>query len=384
MIRNRNSCLLVCAIFVVLFATQSGFSQKLKLPFRAKAKKTTGQLGYLQANHGPWLVMCASFSGDTAEQDARRLATDLQRRRLNCYLYRQNFDFSGTFLGKGWATHTGPDQKLQPKKMKVANHSEVNEVAVLVGDFTSIDSPDAQKTLKMIKTLSAGDLKNTGDIEKSQSFKQWKDQFKRTAGNETKKPKGPLGAAFLIANPLLPEDYLKQKGMDEFVLKMNRNLKHSLFDCPEKYSVRVATFRGFFTVNAKEMEEHEKKHNWLKKSGKADPDSKSLKAMEDALLLTQELRRRGVEAYQFHDRVESYVCVGSFDHIKQNGKLNEEIIKVILAFKAEERDVSGYSNAMKPKSLNSKKLRKRKIYFDAQPVPVLVPRKSVKTAMNTR
>ena len=49
---------------------------------------------------------------------------------------------------------------------------------------------------------------------------------------------------FLTTNPLLPRDYFVPKGLDKFVVDMNKGVKHSLLDCKGQYSVKVATFTG--------------------------------------------------------------------------------------------------------------------------------------------
>ena len=357
---------LVALVLLVSISSQ-GFSQ-LKLPFR-KAKNTQGQIQSLQTNHGPWLIMCASFSGDSAEQDAKRLAMELQRHRLHTYLYKHEFNYSGAIHGIGWQKHESAHQKMAPKKMKVANKPVVNEVAVLVGDFSTLDSSKAQKTLQFLKTLQPDSLKNAkNSVDTSQNLREWRDYFKRISKTSEQKTKGPLGAAFLIANPLLPDEYLRREGLDEFVLKMNRGAKHSLLKCPKIYSVRVASFRGKSTFESTDIE-----------TGAAE---RMAIAADNAHLLTKELRKRGLEAYLFHDRFESYVCVGAFDYISQNGKNNPEMVKVINAFKADIEDLN-VPNAIRPKALLTKKLRERKVVFDAQPVPVLVPRKSTRTAMRS-
>jgi len=49
----------------------------------------------LTESNGPWLVMCTSFAGPTAEQQAHDLVLELrQRYRLEAYSFRQTLDFS--------------------------------------------------------------------------------------------------------------------------------------------------------------------------------------------------------------------------------------------------------------------------------------------------
>ena len=71
---------------------------------------------------------------------------------------------------------------------------------------------------------------------------------------EGRKQNGPLANAFITRNPLLPEDYFVPKGgLDELVVKMNKNVKYSLLDCPGKYTVQVAHFTGEVILNQNEI-----------------------------------------------------------------------------------------------------------------------------------
>ena len=88
------------------------------------------------------------------------------------------------------------------------------------------------------------------------------------------------------------------------------------------------------------------------------------------------LRERGVEAYEFHDRTESIVTIGSFDYEGkplQNGTIEiaPEILKTINDYKAVQRALPGQSAVgLQPRMLAG-------ITFDVQPVPIPVPRRSV-------
>ncbi|MCA9204891.1 MAG: hypothetical protein KDA59_17675, partial [Planctomycetales bacterium] len=69
------------------------------------------------------------------------------------------------------------------------------------------------------------------------------------------------------------------------------------------YTVQVATFGGEVTVDPNKVE---------KLSNSRDASDKLVVAADKAHRLTLALRRRGVEAYEFHDRFASIVTVGSF------------------------------------------------------------------------
>ena len=49
----------------------------------------------LTESHGPWLIMCTSFAGPTAEQQAHDLVLELRQRfKIEAYSFRQTFDFT--------------------------------------------------------------------------------------------------------------------------------------------------------------------------------------------------------------------------------------------------------------------------------------------------
>ena len=122
--------------------------------------------------------------------------------------------------------------------------NEVRELAVLVGDFTSIDDPQAQQTLERIKSLQP-DALNVDADQTAQSMaevRRWQEAVLEKLGKSQKR--GPMGQAFFTRNPLLPREYFVPKGVDPFVAKMNAGVEHSLLECPGKFTIQVATFRG--------------------------------------------------------------------------------------------------------------------------------------------
>ena len=64
----------------------------------------------------------------------------------------------------------------------------------------------------------------------------------------------------------------------------------------------------------------------MKQNNESLRESKLVEAAKKAHVLTVEFRKLGVEAYEFHDRCESYVCIGSFDWVarEDSGSANSE------------------------------------------------------------
>jgi hypothetical protein len=183
---------------------------------------------------------------------------------------------------------------------------------------------------------------------------------------------GPLARAFITRNPLLPDEYFVPKtGLDELVVKMNKNVEHSLLDCPGKYTVQVAHFTGEVILNQGEIRA-------IESGAEAGPESTKqglAKAAEKAHELTVALRMKGWEAYEFHDRYASLVTVGSFDSVgtpRADGKveINPQVHRIMQIFGGKSKKVPGGEDVTQPESLVG-------ICFDVQPLPVEVPRRSI-------
>jgi len=282
----------------------------------------------LTQNNGPWLIMVASFDGANAGKQAHALADELRTRyKLKAYVHDRTFDYTDSKNpGRGLDKYGAPVRTRYRQE-------QTRAFAVLVGDFQSIDDPVAQRTLKRVKTLPSKVLEN--DVPDSPM-----DEVRQFSSNMVAKlsgRRGPMNRAFFARNPLLPLEYFVPKGVDEFIAKMNRGVEHSLLDCPGRYTVQVATFRGKTVLQSgTEQPKETGGVGWLWGKSKSDP---LVEAAENAHLLTEELRQHGYEAYEFHDRTESYVTIGSFDHVGDrlpNGQLapTREIQQIIQTFGA--------------------------------------------------
>ncbi len=319
----------------------------------------------LTDNDGPWLILAASFAGDGARREAHDLVIELRKEfHLPAYLHSRRFDFTGTVEGRGISANR------TPKKMRYDKAGVFDEYAVLVGNFRSVDDPKLQKTLRQIKYARPTCL--TGKKATTQRFAGLRHLHRMVNQDEKKHRKGPMGTAFACPNPLLPPEYFAPKGIDSFVLKMNKGVENSLLQCKGKYSVRVATFRGNIVLDQRKVQE-------IEQGGRMK--SRLEEAAIRAHTLTKALRKQGVEAYEFHDRYESYVTVGSFDWVgrpRDDGKqeMNPSIVRVIQRF-APVRAPVGASRGQMVAGLQPRSLEG--IPFDVQPWPVEVPRRSIAT-----
>ncbi|MEI7781475.1 MAG: hypothetical protein WCJ18_06070 [Planctomycetota bacterium] len=304
----------------------------------------------LAENDGPWLVLATTFRGEGAREDARNLVQELRRdHKLKAYTLEKSFNYTGKQQGLGLK----PDGT--PKKMRFANSEEVVEVAVLVGDFASFDDARGQKMLARIKGLHPKSLSGTSG--KSQSFSD----FRKMIGLDRNAAKGPMHLAFVIPNPLLPEDFFTRQQVDKFVIEMNADVTHSLLDCPGRYTVRVATFTGAGTFDQKVIDGGD---------DGAKLESRLVEAAEKAHRLTKALRRSGWQAWEFHDRESSIVCVGSLQQLASPGAngapaVNPEITRIVRELGPDPAKLA--TGAIMPRSIDG-------IMLDVQLKPVDVPR----------
>jgi hypothetical protein len=255
------------------------------------------------------------------------------------------------------------------KTMRYYNDKKFDEIAVLVGHFESVNDHRLDKTLDKIRFARPECLDVSKNRSTTQRFIGLRELQRRLTPDKEERQRGPMGKAFVTRNPLLPKEYFTPNGLDPLVEKMNRDVEYSLLKNPARYTVRVATFRGASTMKLDEMSQASKKR----------PSDKLAEAAVKAHELTVALRRQGVEAYEFHDRYESIVTVGSFDSCgtpRADGKteIDPRIHQIMQAYAAKRQQLPGMTSlGLVPRTLNG-------VPFDVQPMPVEVPRASIATA----
>lgn len=332
------------------------------IPFK-RVDTDPGKPYRLTQDEGPWHILAASFAGPGAEKQAHELVVELRREsRLPAYIHKQTYDYTEKLDGLTL------DKYGDRAKMKYANNADrYDSFAVLIGNFESTEDPQLEKTLAKVKYLRPQTLDISQNQQSTQRFAGWRALQRRMNGNPVKRDKGPMGNAFATRNPLLPEEYFQPDGLDEFVIGMNKNVEFSVLKNPGAFTVRVATFKGNETTNAREIEA-------IEQAGKIS--NKLEMAADRAHRLTVALREQGIEAYEFHDRYESLVTVGSFDSEGDElpsgeVKINPGIHEIMKQFGATQQQLPGQQGiGLQPKRLNG-------VNFDVQPLPMRVPRRSI-------
>ena len=224
---------------------------------------------------GPYLIFAAALSGTNARQDAHALVLELRKNyRWNAFVYEKTFVFN---------TNQDFKQARNPytgKKAVYQNSGGETEFAVLIGNFSSWDDKQLDKTLAEVRKCQPASLKG-------------------------KASSTPFSMAFPLPNPLLPPE--QQHGVvDPFIESINKQRPYSLLRNPRNYTVQIATFTGEIIYQPGSAG-----------ADKFPAESKKMSALEKgeqmAVALCKTLRERGVEAYEFHDNYGSIVTVGSFD-----------------------------------------------------------------------
>ena len=336
----------------------AGKPWEMLIPFK-RVDASADKVYRLTDDQGPWMVMASSFAGPGAEKQAQALVLELRKKHnVEAYIHRQTYDFTEPVVGLGLNPLGGP------KMMKYANAGKFDEIAVLVGNFETVNDPKLDKLLEQLRCARPDCLDLSKNKTSTQRFIGLRELQRRLSPDPEKKQKGPMGNAFVTRNPLLPQEYFVPKGLDPLVEQMNRDVEYSLLKNRGQYSVRVATFRGASTMKPSEADKL---------------PSKLEEAADKANKLTLQLRKKGVEAYEFHDRFESIVTVGSFDSVgtqQPNGKmeLNPAVHRLMQEYGPKQQPLPGQEAlGLIPRSLGG-------LSFDIQPVPVQVPRTSVAAA----
>lgn len=351
-------------------------------PFR-RVNHEEAEVGYqLQMSDGPWMIMCASFPGEGKHQ-AEALCKELRSIGFKAYTYEHSFDYSQQLQGLGYSVTRSEglvDQyDLAPAKMRAANPIRTEDVSVLVGHFSSAEDSQLEKTLTRIKGLYPKSLHVSENSETFQNMVSFRELLRVSTTNRSNNgPASPMKGAFAVPNPLLPEDYFERQVVDPIVIKMNKGDKFSLLNNPKAFTVRVATFKGETLYDEKEIERKNEEFNNLLRTGGGLKESKLMEAEANANYIAELLREKGFEAYSYHDRDSSIVCVGSFDWAvkdadSRNPTVNPAAQEVIDKFKAKVVDnVPGVKPFYEPLTVVGP--TGKRVALDLIPVAVAVPR----------
>ncbi|MFN0053311.1 MAG: hypothetical protein ACKV0T_14100 [Planctomycetales bacterium] len=311
----------------------------------AAIEAVKGKRYKLAPNHGPWMIMVTSLSGETKEQEERatkaadELVFQLRKKGIPAYVYSTEDKYEEVH---------GIDRMGRPKKRKyVAQHGMIGIVA---GNYPSLEDKAAQQTLKFIKRFEPK-VSVEGKDRKVQEFPL------------------PLNKAYLVRNPLLPAEQLARKVKDPLLLQLNNGMENSLFENKGKYSLIVASFYGNSQIKPVEFAKFDKQ---LKNNTNISLEN----AGRESWQLCKAMRSQGIEAYVYHEKFRSIVTVGSF-----KTKDDPEIERKIKMFEAKyKRDESTGKDVLVAESIQISGMRKGDApslawTMDPQPKLIEVPRR---------
>jgi hypothetical protein len=296
--------LLTCAVAACL---QPAAGAEVKRVSNIEAVK--GKRYALTREHGPWMIMVASFNepppemrteGMTPAEAADELVWELRRKGIPAYTFTQEDVLD---------TVSTQDRLLRERN--AVYFAQRGSVCVIAGNYTSAEDEVAQKTLDYIKRFHPEFLREE-DPTAPRSNRQTNAPLKRLKNGGifriTPGQPGPLSGAFLTINPLLTPEEAQRRKKDPLLVKLNYGTQFSLAENPARYTVVVATFTGK-TLTTVENAQFQQVAARFEAGTGSDLD----KAAVDAAELAQHLRSQGHEAWVWHDRFASTVAVGSFD-----------------------------------------------------------------------
>ena len=279
MLRISRCLISGCVLALLSLVSSPGWAEEIEA--------IKGKVYKLGKQHGPWMVMVASLSepapesridGPNMTEAANRLVYELRKSKIPAYIFVQEEEVQP--LGR-----VKRDDKIFRREVK----SKDNRICVVAGNYGSSEDKIAQKTLSWIKRFNPKELTDYA-------------VFHPTPGRP-----GPLSGAFLTINPMLSAEEVSQRKVDPLMVRLNAGRKDSLLANPGKYTLVVASFRGKSQLLSKPSDEEFEISRSLDEAG------------HHAEVLCHALREQNLyygrkfEAFVWHDRDRSLVCVGAFN-----------------------------------------------------------------------
>lgn len=299
-------------------------------------KPVRGKRYPLTKQHGPYMIMVASFKappkerrtneGLTPEEAADELVYELRQIGIPAYVFSRDEDLE----------HIKTVDRLG-RRRSMSYRSQQEQFCVLAGNYKSIDEESrsgkiAHATLDYIERKFEPKFLTEPDADYVQSDQTAGSRIKKLAsgGIVRKTPgkdsKNVLAGAFLTLNPMLDPEEVKNRTFDPLLLKLNTGDELSLLNNSGKYTLVVASFYGKATkahvgaTGLAKLREAAKKFQVSDALGQAAVDAWELaNALRQGNFVidddpSQPPKRQPMEAWVFHDKFRSVVTVGSFDN----------------------------------------------------------------------
>lgn len=336
----------------------------------ASIEAVQGKRYQITKQHGPWMIMVASFQptpkeyrteGLTPQEAADELVYTLRKKGIPAYTFSQE--------DVREPVETADRLNRTQRRSYIAQHGSV---CVLAGNYPTAESRVAQKTLRYVKHFYPKFLRAI-DPEVKQAIEQTGSPLRKLVNGGvyrvTPGRPGPLSGAFLTLNPLLsPEDVRRHKH-SPLLMKLNSGAEYSLLDNPGEYTLIVASFYGKSVT--------ELTNGKFEQAAKTFEVTNTLdQAAVQAWELTQALRQMNIEAWVWHDRYRSVVTVGSF-----NSPRDKRIPELVGTYGVKtqtdpttQKPVLVAETLTIPRQLKPGQVPEKKWIFDPQPTLMEVPR----------
>lgn len=340
--------LIICLLIISGSAFGGPFDSLFSKPVEADPKKSYE----LTQTDGPYLILAKTFSGIDAEQNAKALVLEIRKSlKMPAYVFAK--DFKPVLNDEDIRTNDPFGKK--PKNLTYRNSAGYRQYSVVVGDFQSPEEKGFQSGLLKVHSFNSSDA-----------------------------AVGKMDKAMGITNPLLPQGYFNaEKGIDQFVISLNKGSKYTLLDCPGKFTLKVATFKGSTAIIENDVKAL-RSGSMEGKTGAKFDGSRLEEAALKAQYMCEALRQKKFDAYVFHDRDCSIVTVGSFEYfenVDNSGQkfVNPRILDYAKAFAPKQGNVPRSRNLESPNAVAVVSLEENSIIglpFDPEPKAIEVPKKS--------
>jgi len=202
--------------------------------------------------NGPWMVMACTFSGDGAEKQAHELvletAYSLQAAglRLSWPLRSGEAQVRGVdkFGNKRKGDLLQVQGREEPGKSPTSRPRRGRRFGGQLSGGRRSESPGTAAHAQVRESQNA--LRSRMDIATHQTLTGWRlaqQQVYEMIGS-SKKQLGPMRHSFIARIRCFRPSISTSGGLDEETIALNKGVPYNLLECPGKYTVQVATFKG--------------------------------------------------------------------------------------------------------------------------------------------
>ncbi len=291
--RFLASVFLTGFIFVLAsFSVASSPSTKIQFP--------------LVKDAGTWLICCASYSGVDAPELSRQVVEILRTRdNLEAYIFNH-----GEEERKKQAVEFERRQKLSPELRMPKKFTRISEqCAVLIGGYKDIE--DARKNLEKVKKLPPPQLKLESGKETADVINIYVPLPDKKGAEIRRERLNPLSTAFVVRNPLIPQDNIANNKPDPILKTLNADESFSLLKNSKSVTLVVKEYNGSALLQSTKTVPTSFIEKFFGSRQGDLLNAAALQAHETARVL----RRLEFDAYVLHTRTSSIVTIGGFDSL---------------------------------------------------------------------